>query len=419
MSKLNDLIKKYCPNGVERKKLWELTSWNKKFNGIEKEKQKKIVPIKCILASEFEKIKQNSGNVKYIATGISGGDQYTNEKLAGDYLFEGEVVCIPGGGIPNVKYHNGKFITSDNRIATSLNKNILNNKFLYYYLDSKTKDIKKFYRGSGIKHPDMSKVLELKIPIPPLPVQEEIVKILDKFTDLENDLENELRMRKMQFNAYRDKLLTFDNGVRFEKINTCYKLYSGMSEVSQKWKESGNCKFIDYKNIYNHLKIDVHDKPYANVKKLSQNIVKQYDILITAASEIPEECAITAVVEESIEDGIFLDDHAFGMHLIDNRVNSTFVNYYMQTQSFKNDVRKKVKGVTRFFISPSDIGALTIPVPPLEKQREIVEKLDKFNDMCNEISDGLPLEIELRKKQYEFYSDKLLSFDKNGWVRVV
>lgn len=201
-------------NGVKFEKLYKLTSWDKKFNGVEKIKQKKIVPYKYILASEFEKIKQNSGNVKYIATGISGKDQYTTEELAGDYLFEGEIVCIPWGGTPNVKYHNGKFITSDNRIATSLNKDVLNNKFLYYYLNSKTKDIEKFYRGSGIKHPDMSKVLELTIPVPPLEKQKEIVEKLDKFNDMCNEISDglplEIELRKKQYEFYRDKLLSFD-----------------------------------------------------------------------------------------------------------------------------------------------------------------------------------------------------------------
>lgn len=134
--------------------------------------------------------------------------------MAGDYLFEGEIVCIPWGGTPNVKYHNGKFITSDNRIATSLNKDVLNNKFLYYYLNSKTKDIEKFYRGSGIKHPDMSKVLELTIPVPPLEKQKEIVEKLDKFNEMCNEISDglplEIELRKKQYEFYRDKLLSFD-----------------------------------------------------------------------------------------------------------------------------------------------------------------------------------------------------------------
>lgn len=396
MSKLNDLINKFCPQGVEYVRLGDVCILNR---------------YKQLGAEELKSLKTNNGDI-HLLPSSRDFDWITNKQLAGNSICKGEVFTLGRARYANPKYVNGYFISSNNIIIESKNREKISTKYLYYFVISNKKRI--YVETSTYPKFDKPSFNMLKIPLPPLCVQEEIVKILDKFTDLENELENELRMRKMQFNAYRDKLLTFDNGVRFEKINTCYKLYSGMSGVSQKWQESGNCKFIDYKNVYNHLKIDVHDKPYANVKKLSQNIVRQYDILITTASEIPNECAITAVVEENIEAGVFLDDHLFGMHLIDNKVNSTFVNYYMQTQSFKNDVRKKVKGVTRFYVSPSDIGTLTIPVPPLEKQKEIVEKLDKFNEMCNEISDGLPLEIELRKKQYEFYRNKLLSFDKKA-----
>lgn len=189
------------------------------------------------------------------------------------------------------------------------------------------------------------------------------------------------------------------NGVEYKRIDECYEIYSGMSGCSLKWKESGNCRFIDYKNAYNNLKIDVDDKPFATVKKLAQNSIRKNDILITTASEVPDECAITAVVEEAIEENVFLDDHLFGIHLIDESVNSTFVNYYMQTQSFRNAVRKKVKGVTRFFVSPSDIGAIFIPVPPLKVQEEIVKILDKFTDYVTE----LQAELQARKLQYEYY----------------
>lgn len=386
MSKLNDLINKFCPQGVEYVRLGDL----------------------CKI--ETGKLNANQSVVNGTYNFFTTSKQISKINI---YRWDCEAILLPGNAnLENIKYYKGKF-NAYQRVYVLYNfSDKVNPKFLYYmllcnfkkYLDGNTND-------ATITYVVVDTIKQYNFPLPPLRVQEEIVKILDKFTDLENELENELRMRKMQFNAYRDKLLTFDKngGVKFEKINTCYKLYSGMSGVSQKWQESGNCKFIDYKNVYNHLKIDVHDKPYANVKKLSQNIVRQYDILITAASEIPNECAITAVVEENIEAGVFLDDHLFGMHLIDNKVNSTFVNYYMQTQSFKNDVRKKVKGVTRFYVSPSDIGTLTIPVPPLEKQKEIVEKLDKFNEMCNEISDGLPLEIELRKKQKKYILNKLLN----------
>lgn len=386
MSTLKQLINKFCPHGVERKKLWELTSWNKKFNGVEKAKQKKIVPIKCILASEFEKIKQNSGNVKYIATGISGKEQYTTEELAGNYLSEGEVVCIPGGGTPNVKYHNGKFITSGNYISTSLDKSILNNKFLYYYLDSKIKNLAKFYRGSGIKHPDMSKVLELTIPLPPVRVQEEIVKILDKFTDLENELENELRMRKMQFNAYRDKLLTFDNGVKFEKLGTIAYVSKGKQLNKDNLFPNGRYAVING---------GVKPTGYWNKYNFHQDLI--------TISQGGASCGFVDFQNKPFWAGA----HCYVITDESSDVNYKFLYYVLKNKEHKLMKLKHGAGIPS--LTKSSVETLKIPVPPLEKQKEIVEKLDKFNEMCNEISEGLPLEIELRKKQKKYILNKLLN----------
>ena len=113
-------------------------------------------------------------------------------------------MTIPWGGNANVQYFKGKFLTSDNRLATSLDLKYLNNKYLYYIMLNRSDEIQSFYQGSGIKHPSMAKVLELKIPIPPLPIQQEIVRILDSFTQLEAELE----AGKKQYEFYREGLLS-------------------------------------------------------------------------------------------------------------------------------------------------------------------------------------------------------------------
>lgn len=201
------------------------------------------------------------------------------------------------------------------------------------------------------------------------------------------------------------------NGVEYKKISECFDVYNGMTGVSLKWKESGNCKFIDYLNTYQNLKIDVSKKPFATVKNLNQNTVHQTDILLTTASEVPEECATSSVVEDEIEDNVFLDDHLFGLHLKEEYkelVNTTYINYYMKTPAFKRDVKKKVKGVTRFFVSPAGIASIEIPVPPLPVQEEIVRILDHFTNLTAE----LQAELQARKEQYEYYRNELLTFNK-------
>lgn len=150
---------------VEWKPLWSVTTWDKRFNAVEKEKQPKVIKYHYYLASELKPLIVDGGNVKLLTTNES--DIWTTEELVQSNISEGEIIAIPWGGNPIVQYYKGKFVTADNRIATSNNTKILDNKFLYYFLLSKLDVISSFYRGSGIKHPSMYHVLEMLIPIPP------------------------------------------------------------------------------------------------------------------------------------------------------------------------------------------------------------------------------------------------------------
>lgn len=129
MSKIDEMLKN---EKVEWKKLWEVTSWDKKFNGVEKYKQEKVDKYHYYLAGELKDLASETGNVKILTTNSS--NLYANEINVKQNISFGEIVCIPWGGNPIVQYYNGKFITGDNRIAKSLDTNILNTKFLYYYL---------------------------------------------------------------------------------------------------------------------------------------------------------------------------------------------------------------------------------------------------------------------------------------------
>ena len=193
---------------VEWKKLWEVTIWDKKFNGIEKYKQLKVNKYYYYLANDLKKLISEQGKIKILTTNKT--NIFANEENVKENITNGEVVCIPWGGNPIVQYYKGKFITGDNRIATSYDTTELNNKFLFYYLLNNIGLISSFYRGSGIKHPDMSKVLEMKIPIPSIETQEKIVKILDNFTKYVTELQAELQARNKQYEYYREKLLNFE-----------------------------------------------------------------------------------------------------------------------------------------------------------------------------------------------------------------
>ena len=207
-------------------------------------------------------------------------------------------------------------------------------------------------------------------------------------------------------------------GVEYKSLYVISDRVKGMTGVTNKWADEGNCHFIDYLNVFNHLKVDTSLRPFATVKKLEQTSLRIGDILITSASETPEECAISAVIEDEITDNTFLDDHLFGIRINDEykeSINPSFVNYYFHSIEFRNILPKAVRGVTRFYISLPDFMELKIPVPPLPIQEEIVRILDKFTELEAE----LEAELEMRKKQYEYYRDKLiLEADNIEWTPI-
>ena len=125
MNKIEELILELCPDGVEYSEVWEYTAWDKKFNGLEKSMQKKVITYPYVLANRFKDLELKKGDVRLLSTGNYVG--WTTEELAGKNLCEGEIVAIPWGGNANVKYYNGKFVTADNRIATSIDTNKLLN----------------------------------------------------------------------------------------------------------------------------------------------------------------------------------------------------------------------------------------------------------------------------------------------------
>ena len=177
--------------------------------------QPNIIKYPVLLAKDLFSMNENEGDVYLLSTGLEQG--WTSESTAGKYMCEGEVVAIPWGKSSPLstvlKYYKGKFVTGDNRIAVSNNTEIMMNKYLFYFIQSKSKDFDAFYRGSSLQHPDMNKVLNYYIHIPALDEQERIVSILDKFykycNDISEGLPAEIKYRKQQYEYYRDKLLEF------------------------------------------------------------------------------------------------------------------------------------------------------------------------------------------------------------------
>ena len=410
MSKLEQLIAELCPDGVEYVALWSITTWDKRFNSVERSKQPKIISYPYLLAADLFKLEQLEGNVFLLSTGEKNG--WTTEELAAAYLCDGEVVSIPWGKSRPVKevlkYYKGKFVTADNRIATSNDNNELLNKFLYYWMISQGELIDTFYRGSGIKHPNMAAILNMEIPIPPLPVQAEIVRILDNFTELTAELTAELIARKKQYEYYRDSLLTFGDEVMewkelgsFGKVNMCKRILKEQTldiggvpfyKIGTFGKESNAYipreLFDEYRSKYSYPKIG--------------------EVLISASGTIGRTVIFNG------QDAYFQDSNIVWIENDETQVLNKYLFY-----SYKIAKWGISQGGTIQRLYNDNLKKTKIPIPypndstkSLKEQQRIVEILDRFDTLCNDITQGLPSEIEARKKQYEYYRDKLLTFPK-------
>ena len=210
-----------------------------------------------------------------------------------------------------------------------------------------------------------------------------------------------------------DELITqlCPDGVKFVKLGDFFDMFKGMSKVSKKWADTGNCKFIDYLNIYNNMTVDVAKLQNATVATFKQNNLKEGDILFTCASETPYECAISAVIREPIAENTFLDDHLNGIRVkreFKEMVLPAFINYYFYSVAFRKSICKIVRGVTRFYIVSKSFLSIMIPIPPLAVPKEIVEILDTFSGMIY----NQQKEWEQRQKQLEYYCESLVGSAK-------
>ena len=400
-SKLDELIQQYCPDGIEFVPLWSVTIWDKKFNSVDKKKQPKVISYPYILAKDMFALEQENGDVFLLSTGEQTG--WTTEDIAGDFLCEGEVVSIPWGKSRKVsevmKYYNGKFVTADNRIATSSDTSILSNKYLYYWMLSQGDLIDSFYRGSGLKHPSMKDVLDMKMPLPPLEVQSEIVRILDNFTELTA----ELTARKKQYEYYRDTLLKSSIEIKNVKLGSVCEVYDGTHQTP-KYTNSG-VPFVSVENI---------DDLYGTTKYISAEDFSKYRIKPRIGDVFMTRITAGVIGRCTVVDKN--DDLAYYVSLALLRpeqsiLDSKYLKYYLESGWGRKELAKRILwDATPTKINKDDIGKVYISLPPLEVQQRLVRVLDNFDSICSDLNIGLPAEIEARKKQYEFYRDALLTY---------
>lgn len=252
----------------------------------------------------------------------------------------------------------------------------------------------------------ISKYSQIEIPLPPIEVQTEIVRILDKFTSLEAELEAELDCRKRQYEYYRDKLLSFEN-VEGQEVE---------------WKKLND--IVIFKNGKGHEKSIVDEGKYiiVNSKFVSTNgMVRKYsdvqlcplykDSILMVMSDLPNGRALAKCFLVDKDDLYTLNQRVGSFVVNDNKVVVKFLFYILNRN---RQLLQYDNGVDQTNLRKSDILNILIPIPSLAEQHRIVSILDRFESMTTSLQSGLPAEITARRQQYEHYRDKLLTFKRKG-----
>jgi len=287
----------------------------------------------------------------------------------------------------------------------------LDSEFLYYLLSSDGFFAYNMQHAKGAKMPRGSKVaiLNYRIPVPPLEVQHEIVRVLDQFTQLEAELEAELEARTRQYDYYLNEMLRFEATVRRLPIGDFAVLVRGNGMPKTDFTEMGT-PAIHYGQIYTHFGTwATETKSFvapATAARLAT--VEPGDIVITNTSENLEDVgkAVAWLGDATAVTG----GHAT---VIKHDENPKFLAYYFQTQEFHSAKRKHATGTKVIDVSARGLAKIEVPLPARSEQDRLVAILDDFDALVNDLSIGLPAELAARRKQYEYYRDKLLTFKES------
>ena len=418
MSKLDELIRELCPDGVEYKTLGEIAVDIYRGAGITRD-QVTVDGTPCVRYGEiyttygvwFDKCVSHTdeakltskkyfeyGDVLFAITGESVDD------IAKCCAYIGHEKCLAGGDIVVLKHNQDP-------------------KYLSYVLattDARQQKSKGKVK-SKVVHSSVPAIREIKVPIPPIEIQREIVRILDDYTEniveLQNQLTAEITARQKQYEFYRDKLLTFDvlrgGTIDFNREILCRIADLGKwsggktpSMAEKKYWESGTIPWVSSKDVKQPILSDTIDHiTNAAVDEASMTVYPAGSVAIVTRSGILRHTFPVTYIpfETTVNQDIKILVTKEG-------ISSRYVSHALQ--AYGESIRRTTKkqGGTVDSLDFQKVLAYKIPVPPLDVQNRIVNVLDNFEKICSDLNIGLPAEIEARQKQYEYYRDKLLTF---------
>lgn len=401
MKNLETMINELCPDGV---KFITISSLCKRNKGIP------------ITAAKMKELNKEDGSIRIFAAGNTKADVDINDIDSKSVITTPSVIVKSRGNI-GFEYYDKPFSHKTEMWSyTSIDENHLHIKFLYYYLSSLTTKFQTKARANSVKLPQLSigDTDKFEIPLPPIEVQTEIVRILDKFTSLEAELEAELDCRKRQYEYYRDKLLSFDNvggqEVEWKKMSEVGTFIRGKRFVRTDIVEEG-IPCIHYGDIYTYYGLTATKaKTYLKPEKAEKmKFASKNDVVIVGAGENNMDIGVGVA---------WLSDEKVAIHdacyIFKSKMNPRFVSHYLRGSNYHLQIKKYVCEGKICSISSKSIGRSLIPVPSLQEQERIATILDRFESLTTSLQSGLPAEIVARRQQYEHYRDKLLTFKRKG-----
>ena len=366
MSKLQDLIKELCPNGVEFKKLGEVCV-------IEKGEQ----------LNKTEMFK--SGSFPVINGGVNPSGYLEKYNVLGNTI----TVSQGGASAGFVSWQQNNFWAGAHCYFLTVSDKVIN-RFIFHFLKSKEYKLKESQYGAGIPALSKDTLGSLIVPVPPLAVQQEIVRILDNFSaltsDLTTDLSSELTLRNKQYEFYRDDLLAPCKDTPVKELKDVLTIKNGSDYKSF---EEGPIPVYGSGGIISYINKAVYDKPTVLIPRKG-SIDKLY----------------------YVDKPFWNVDTIFYTIINTDLVLPKYVYYFLS--KFHLERLNTAGGVPS--LTQAVLNKIKMPVPSLTVQKRIVDVLDNFEKICHDLKIGIPAEIDARQKQYEFYRDALLTFAETGTI---
>ena len=396
MSKLEELIQQYCPDGVEWKTLGDYLSYEQPT-------------LYLVSSTKYD----DSYPTPVLTAGQSFILGYTNEEN-GIFQASKDAPVIIFDDF-TTSFHWVDFPFKVKSSAMKMLRPIDEKKALFRYLYYCMKNI--LYTPGDHTRQWIGTYSQFEIPVPPLPVQEEIVRILDTFTELQAELQAELQKRKQQYNYYLDNLLNFNDinrggqaEVRWMKMNEVFEIRNGYtpSKAKKEFWEGGTIPWFRMEDIRQNGRILSDSILHITPKGVKgKGLFKANSFILATTATIGEHALIIA---DSLANQRFTNLSI--RKSLENELSVKYVYYYF----FVIDEWCKANtNVSNFAsVDMSKFYNLLIPIPSISEQQRIVSILDRFDTLTTDLTQGLPAEIEKRKQQYEYYRDKLLTFKRKG-----